>query len=191
VTSTAAPHAAQAAPASSTVPVAAQGLAAALPGSAAERLMLRAALREFNEDYAACLDADELERWPDFFVEDCRYRVLSKENHDAGLPLSLIYCDGRGMLLDRVTALRESTVFEPRSLRHFISGVRPVAIEGELIRTEANFAILECLSDRDPIVNMVGRYLDTLVRTDDGFLLKDRWCVYDNYRIRTSLIVPV
>lgn len=164
---------------------------AAFGASAAERLMLRAALREFHEEVAACLDADELERWPDFFVEDCRYRVLSKENHDAGLPLSLIYCDGRGMLLDRVTALRESTVFEPRSLRHFISGVRPVAVEGGLIRTEANFAILECLSDRDPIVNMVGRYLDTLVRTDDGFLLKDRWCVYDNYRIRTSLIVPV
>ena len=59
------------------------------------------------------------------------------------------------------------------------------------IRAEANYAILECLSDRDPIVNMVGRYLDVLVRTDDGFRLKDRWCVYDNYRIRTSLIVPV
>ena len=161
------------------------------PTAAAERTMLRVALRDFYEDYAACLDAGELERWPGFFVDDCRYRVLSKENHDAGLPLSLIYCDGRGMLLDRVTALRESTVFEPRSLRHFLSGVRPVSIDGATIRAEANFAILECLSDRDPIVNMVGRYVDTVVETDDGFLLKDRWCVYDNYRIRTSLIVPV
>lgn len=156
-----------------------------------ERLLLRAELREFYEEYAACLDAGELERWPDFFVEDCRYRVLPKENHDAGLPLSLIYCDGRGMLIDRVTALRESTVFEPRALRHFLSGVRPVSVDGDTIRAEANYAILECLSDRDPIVNMVGRYLDVLVRTDDGLRLKDRWCVVDNYRIRTSLIVPV
>jgi len=117
--------------------------------------------------------------------------VLSKENHDAGLPLSLIYCDGRDMLIDRVTALRESTVFEPRALRHFLSCVRPLEVDGDRIRAEANFAILECLSDRDPIVNMVGRYVDTLVETDEGFLIEDRWCVYDNYRIRTSLIVPV
>lgn len=157
----------------------------------ADRALLRAALRDFYEDYAACLDAGDLERWPDFFVEGCRYRVLSKENHDAGLPLSLIYCDGRDMLIDRVTALRESTVFEPRALRHFLSCVRPLEVDGDRIRAEANFAILECLSDRDPIVNMVGRYVDTLVETDEGFLIKDRWCVYDNYRIRTSLIVPV
>jgi anthranilate 1,2-dioxygenase small subunit len=156
-----------------------------------ERALLRAALRDFYEDYAICLDAVELERWPDFFVEDCRYRVLSRENHDAGLPLSLIYCDGRNMLKDRVTALRETTVHEPRSLRHFISCVRPTAVEGGLIRAEANFAILESLSDREPELNMVGRYLDTLVETDEGFLLKDRWCVYDNYRIRNSLIIPV
>ena len=81
-----------------------------MSGTHAEQAALRARLRDFNDDYAACLDAVELERWPDFFVEDCRYRVLSRENHDAGLPLSLIYCDGRNMLKDRVTALRETTV---------------------------------------------------------------------------------
>ena len=82
-------------------------------------------------------------------------------------------------------------LFEPRALRHFLSCVRPLEVDGGTIRAEANFAILECLSDRDPIVNMVGRYVDTLVETDEGFLIEDRWCVYDNYRIRTSLIVPV
>lgn len=81
----------------------------------------RAAMRDFHDDYGACLDDVELERWPDFFVDACRYRVISRENYDAGLPLSLIYCDGRGMLLDRVMALRESTVYEPRSLRHFVT----------------------------------------------------------------------
>lgn len=156
-----------------------------------QNAQLRAALRDFYEDYAACLDEMELERWPDFFVEDCRYRVLSRENHDLGLPLSLIYCDGRNMLKDRVTALRETTVYEPRSLRHFMSGVRVISTENSLIRCQANFTILESLSDREPVVNLVGRYLDAIVETDDGFLLKDRYCVYDNYRIRTSLIIPV
>ena len=160
--------------------------------SVADRnLQLRAALRDFYEDYAVCLDEMELEKWPDFFVEDCRYRVLSRENHDRGLPLSLIYCDGRNMLKDRVTALRETTVYEPRSLRHFISGLRVISADGDVIRSQANFAILESLSDREPTVNLVGRYLDVIVETGDGFMLKDRYCVYDNYRIRTSLIIPV
>ncbi|WP_428565295.1 aromatic-ring-hydroxylating dioxygenase subunit beta [Ramlibacter sp.] len=152
---------------------------------------LRAALRDLYEDYAATLDDVDLERWPTYFTEDCRYRVLSAENYDAGLPLSLIYCDGMNMLKDRVTALRETTVYEPRFLRHFISNVRVRSREDGIIKATANFMIVESLADDEPALNMVGRYVDTLVETDDGFLFKDRFCVHDNYRVRNSLIIPV
>ncbi|MFY3135732.1 aromatic-ring-hydroxylating dioxygenase subunit beta [Achromobacter xylosoxidans] len=152
---------------------------------------LRARLRDFYDDYAYCLDEDRLEEWPDFFTEDCHYRVLSRENHDAGLPLGLIYCMNKNMLRDRVTALRETTMFEPRSLRHFISGVRVIEAQGERIVAQANFAVMESLSDREPTLNMVGRYLDELRLTPRGPLLTRRDCVYDNYRVRTSLIVPL
>ena len=152
---------------------------------------LRARRREFYDDYAYCLDEDRLEEWPDFFTEDCHYRVLSRENHDAGLPLGLIYCMNKNMLRDRVTALRETTMFEPRSLRHFISGVRVIQAQGERIVAQANFAVMESLSDREPTLNMVGRYLDELRLTPQGPLLARRDCVYDNYRVRTSLIVPL
>ncbi|CAB3669864.1 MAG: aromatic-ring-hydroxylating dioxygenase subunit beta [Achromobacter sp.] len=152
---------------------------------------LRARLRDFYDDYAYCLDEDRLEEWPDFFTEDCHYRVLSRENHDAGLPLGLIYCMNKNMLRDRVTALRETTMFEPRSLRHFISGVRVIEAQGERIVAQANFAVMESLSDREPTLNMVGRYLDELRLTPQGLALTRRDCVYDNYRVRTSLIVPL
>lgn len=152
---------------------------------------LRARLRDFYDDYAYCLDEDRLEEWPDFFTEDCHYRVLSRENHDAGLPLGLIYCMNKNMLRDRVTALRETTMFEPRSLRHFISGVRVIQAQGERIVAQANFAVMESLSDREPTLNMVGRYQDELRLTPQGPLLTRRDCVYDNYRVRTSLIVPL
>ena len=148
-------------------------------------------MRDFHDDYGACLDDVELERWPDFFVDACRYRVISRENYDAGLPLSLIYCDGRGMLLDRVMALRESTVYEPRSLRHFVSTCRITADTEDGFEAQSNFLIVESLSDREPTVNLVGCYVDRFVETDAGLKLRDRWCVVDNYRIRTSLIIPV
>src|SRR5918911_4403619 len=75
-------------------------------------------------DYAACLDSDELERWPDFFTEDCRYRITSAENYEAGLPLGLIYATSKNMLHDRVSALREANIYEPQRYRHLISGIR-------------------------------------------------------------------
>ena len=152
---------------------------------------LRARLRDFYDDYTFCLDEGELERWPQFFTEDCRYRVISRENYDDDLPHATLYCDGMNMLKDRVTALRETTIYEPRSLRHLVGGLQVRGVEGDQIKSQANFAIFESLSDREPVVNMVGRYIDTLVRSGGSFLFKDRFCVFDNYRIRTSLIIPV
>ena len=49
-------------------------------------------------------------------------------------------------------------MFEPRALRHFISGVRVTEVDGDRIVAQANFAVMESLSDREPTLNMVGRY---------------------------------
>jgi len=114
---------------------------------------LRAELRDLYDDYALCLDEDRLEDWPTFFTDDCHYRVLSRENHDAGLPLGLIYCMNKNMLHDRVTAIRETTMFEPRALRHFISGVTIREDQDQTLVAQANFAIMESLSDREPSGN--------------------------------------
>ena len=39
---------------------------------------------ELNAAYAAAIDADRLEEWPDFFVDDCVYKITSAENHKRG-----------------------------------------------------------------------------------------------------------
>jgi len=61
-------------------------------------------LHDLYADYAACLDSDALERWPELFTEDCTYRITSAENYEAGLPLGLIYATSKNMLRDRVSA---------------------------------------------------------------------------------------
>ncbi len=154
---------------------------------------LRAEIRDFNDDYASILDDLEFDRWAALFTEDCHYRVVSAENFKEKLPLSTLECVGIGMVRDRIAALRQTAVFEPRTLRHFVSSVRvdgPESAGGE-ISAQANFALFECLSDREPHILMVGRYLDTLVRQGGRLLLRKRWCIYDNYRVRTSLVYPV
>src|SRR5437868_1086157 len=60
----------------------------------------RLELHDLYTDYAACLDSDALEHWPDFFIEDCAYRITSAENYEAGQPLGLIYATSRNMLKD-------------------------------------------------------------------------------------------
>src|SRR5262245_58595308 len=90
----------------------------------AETRALRADLRDFYEDYAACLDEEALGRWTTFFTDDGIYRVTSRENHLAGLPLCAIECVGMPMIRDRVAAIEATTVYEPRSLRHMVSCLR-------------------------------------------------------------------
>ncbi len=151
----------------------------------------RAALRDLYEDYAACLDAEDFAAFPHFFTEDALYQVISRENHDAGLRHAPIYCSSRAMIVDRLMALKEAALYQPRSLRHFISGVRITSGEGAELRAQANFLIVESLLEQDPQVLMVGRYLDRIVRTTEGLRFAERSCVYDNYRIRTTLVIPV
>src|SRR3546814_11063726 len=104
---------------------------------------------------------------------------------------SSIFCLGRAMIEDRVTATVEAALYQPRSLRHFISGVRIVGEDGGEVRTEANFLIIESLVEREPRLLMVGRYLDRVVREDEALKFRERTCVFDNYRIKTTLVIPV
>jgi anthranilate 1,2-dioxygenase small subunit len=152
----------------------------------------RAELRDFYEDVAACLDAEALADFPGFFTEDAKYQVISRENHDDGLEHAPIFCLGRAMIEDRIMATVEAALYQPRSLRHFISGVRIVGQGDGEARVEANFLIIESLIEQDPQILMIGRYLDRVVRSEDGTLnFRERTCVYDNYRIRTTLVIPV
>jgi len=42
-------------------------------------------LTRLYADYAAALDAEEWEKWPDFFLEDCVYKVLPAKITNAAM----------------------------------------------------------------------------------------------------------
>ena len=157
----------------------------------ADAAALRNELRDLYEEIADLIDDDKVEAMPSYFVDDCLYKVTTRENFDQGLPGSLMYCDGLAMLKDRILAIRETQVYEPRSWRHFISGVRILGVEGDVVRARANFLVTEALSDQDPAVFLVGRDVDTLERRDVRLLLRERIAVCDNHYVRRSLIMPV
>ena len=72
---------------------------------AARALVLRGEIEAFNADYCATLDANDIESWPNYFVEDGLYRVTGRENADLGLPVGLVYAEGRDMMHDRAVAI--------------------------------------------------------------------------------------
>jgi salicylate 5-hydroxylase small subunit len=41
---------------------------------------------QLHAGYAAALSGGDWEAWPDFFTEDCLYRLIPRENHERGFP---------------------------------------------------------------------------------------------------------
>lgn len=152
---------------------------------------LRLEIEGLYTAYAATLDDDDLDAWPDLFTEDCLYQVIPRDNFDRDLPLALIRCESRAMLRDRVTAVRETTMFEPRYVRHLISNIRVSSETDGVIEAQANYAVFETMTDAYTRVFNVGRYLDKLVREDGRLLFSEKRCVYDSVLVPNSIIYPI
>ncbi len=154
-------------------------------------LALRLRVEDFYAEYAHTIDDDRLEDWPGLFTEDGTYRVTTRENFDSGLPLALIYCDGRGMMEDRVSALRTANIYEPHVYCHNMSALRVLGTSGGEIRTRANFIVLRTMSEGDIAIFACGRYFDRLVEADGRLKFRMRHAVLDSRQVDTLLVVPI
>lgn len=151
----------------------------------------RSDLDELIAAYVHALDDADLDRWPAFFTEDCVYRIVPRENYDNDLPLAIWYCRGRGMMLDRVTAIRETQLFAPRALRHVTGNMLVLGREDGVLRTVTNYAVYESTIDRPSEVFNVGRYLDRIVVEAGRLKFAEKLCVFDTSVVPTSLIYPI
>lgn len=153
---------------------------------------LPAEVAELYAAYADCLDEGELERWPDFFCRDALYRITSRENHDHGLPLALMRCEGRAGLADRVTAIRRTSVFRPRAMR-LLLGTPHVVRGGDAgpIESRATFVACETIAGEETRLFLAGRSYDTLAHEEGRLRFRSRLCVFDSQVVPGSLIYPL
>jgi anthranilate 1,2-dioxygenase small subunit len=154
-------------------------------------MLLRLAM--LNTAYAATIDADRLEEWPDFFTEDCFYRITTAENHRRGLQAGVIYADSRAMLHDRVFALRRANIYERQTYRHIIG--MPAILGGSAedgLRAEAPFVVIRTMRNGTMDVFAAGRYLDVM-RLDEGGTLRfaKREVICDSPNFDTLLAIPL
>lgn len=152
---------------------------------------LRQGIDDLYAAYADCIDEDRLEEWPDFFVEDCRYLLTDRESHAAGLRHGIIYCASRGMVEDRVMAMRRANIFEAHRYRHIVSPARLGTVEGGVAEARANFLAVRIMHDGDSRLFATGRYLDRIAVAAKPFRFIERIVVLDSQKIDTLLVIPL
>ncbi|MBV9891125.1 MAG: aromatic-ring-hydroxylating dioxygenase subunit beta [Rhizobacter sp.] len=141
--------------------------------------------------YAAAVDSGDWDLWPEFFVDDCTYRLVPRENHERGLPLATLAFESKAMLKDRVYGIRETLFHDPYYQRHVVGCPVVRASSPGRIESEANYAVFRTKLNELTTVFNVGRTIDVVVDTPAGWKFRSRTVVYDSEMIPNSIIYPL
>jgi anthranilate 1,2-dioxygenase small subunit len=142
-------------------------------------------------EYARCIDDDRLEDWPDHFHGSCVYKITTAANHREGLEGAIIFANSKGMLRDRVSALRDANIYERQSYRHILGQPSILHESGGEVRSETSFLVVRIVQDGDTDIFATGRYLD-LYKIEQGKVrLNERIVVCDSSRIDTLMALPL
>ncbi len=152
---------------------------------------LPAAVAELMTEYVHAIDDDRLEDWPDLFTDPCLYRIATRDNEERGFPASIVFCDTRAMLLDRVVSVRHANVFEPHRYRHMVSAVRLLGVEGPEYRVQSNYLVTRTMRDGTMAVFSTGAYRDVIVVAGGGALFRERVVVCDHGMINNLIAIPI
>jgi salicylate 5-hydroxylase small subunit len=142
-------------------------------------------------DYAQAVDSGDWDLWPEFFTEECIYKLIPRENHERGFPLATLLFESKGMLKDRVYGIRETLFHDPYYQRHVVGTPLIRSVTLNRFECEANYAVFRTKLSQESTVFNVGRYIDEIVRTPHGLKFSSRLCVYDSEMIPNSIIYPI
>jgi 2-polyprenyl-6-methoxyphenol hydroxylase-like FAD-dependent oxidoreductase/3-phenylpropionate/cinnamic acid dioxygenase small subunit len=160
------------------------------------------AARELLARYVRVVDdPDRIEEWPELFAEEAEYRVVTRENLEAGLPVSVVCDDSKDRIRDRVTVIREFWGAGGRLEDRHYNQVRPRHVVGPVwtepqddgtVRVVANFAVWGTLAaDPAPRLLAVGEYRDLVTFTDRGPRFRSKWVVLDTGVLQDVFVYPL
>ena len=153
---------------------------------------LNSRLIRLQAEYARAIDDGNFEAWPEFFLEDCLYKLTTADNHAQGMEAGVIYADSRNMLRDRVSALRVANIYERHRYRHIVGMPVVLAVDGGVLRSEAAFIVVRIMRDGTMEVFATGRYLDRVEEDAEGRLrFRERIVVCDSNRFDTLVAIPL
>jgi anthranilate 1,2-dioxygenase small subunit len=152
---------------------------------------LRSRIEDLFSSYAHALDDDELERWPGFFAEDGFYQIIPRESFEANQPVGILSCAGRGMMQDRIDALRAANIFEPHTYCHILARPALNGIAEGAIQARTNFAVYRTMQGGSTTLFAAGKYLDVLVPQGERLQFKSRRVILESRRVDILIVVPI
>jgi anthranilate 1,2-dioxygenase small subunit len=103
----------------------------------------------------------------------------------------VMYAATKGMLLDRVFAIRRANLFEPHRYRHVIGPIRLKSVEGSVAVAHSHFIVARVMQDGATTLFATGRYLDRVDISSTPYRFQERIVVLDSDRIDTLLAIPL
>jgi salicylate 5-hydroxylase small subunit len=149
------------------------------------------ALTQLYADYASAVDSGNWDLWPEFFTEQCVYRLQPRENFERGFPLATLSFESKGMLKDRIYGVQETLFHDPYYQRHIVGAPLVHKVEDGRIYSEANYVVIRTKLNQLSTVFNAGRYVDEIVSTPNGLKFASRLAIYDSEMIPNSIIYPV
>ena len=145
---------------------------------------------DLHARYSAALDNDRLEDWPTFFTDDANYRITSKADAADELPLGIIYCNSKKMMVDRITSTRQANIYEGHGYRHIISAPLILTASETDIVSETSFCVIRIMHTGDSMLFASGVYRDNIVLSEGDQKFSSKTVVLDSHKIDTLLAIP-
>ena len=141
--------------------------------------------------YVECIDDNRLEEWPEFFMENCVYEIISRENHERGLSAAAIFCDSKGMLVDRIVSLRNANIYAEHNYRHLLSNILIQDLSNGAICAQSNYLVLQTRTEGATEIYNAGKYVDKIVADGDVLKFKEKIAIFDTHQIKSLLVTPI
>ena len=148
-------------------------------------------IHDLFADYGTCLDEDRLEEWLELFSVDCTYKIVPRDNYDLNLPVTLMLCENRNMLRDRIVSLREANQFTVHRDRRLISNIKiKQSIESEFLVT-GNYVVYQADREGSGSLFSFGFYDSTIIFVSEKPKFYSMMVVVDNWAIPHMLSTPI
>jgi anthranilate 1,2-dioxygenase small subunit len=146
-------------------------------------------------------DPRRIEEWPDLFTDDAQYLVVTRENHERGLPVAVIRDDSKDRIRDRVVIIKEFWGAGGRAEDHHYNQAWPRHIVGPVwvdmmesgeAHIGGHFMVWGsgALSG-SPRLLAVGEYRDVVVFAGGSARFKRKTVILDNSVLQDVFVQPL
>src|SRR4029077_18756549 len=113
------------------------------------------------------------------------------DSNKNGFETGITYADTKGMVIDRIAAIRQSNVYEKQSDHHILGLPNILRDGGDEAESETPFLVVRIMHDGQSDIFATGLYLDTYRAAGNDLKFSKRLVVCDSSRIDTLMALPL